>query len=290
MSGAAEFDSTVEPIAFERAICGVDSSPQSLDAARQVREVTAPGGRISAIAVWDPTLARHARIHHSMVLSDLRAEAAAALTRTGEECPDMSLTLLRGSPVSGLLSAAAEENADLIAVGSHGGRRLTGIAFGSVATAMAHHAPCSVLIARSPDADGFPKRIVHANDGSVDSLDAACVAAEIAVRHDSEVLSVNFDDDPDRGRAASEKAAEAIERGGATVAAETRQGSPHRGIVDLAGSEGASLVVLGSRGVGGLKALGSVSERVAHRAPCSVLIVRRPSHPREELEGSAESS
>lgn len=271
-----------EPITIERAICGVDSSPQSVDAARQVRQVAASGARISAVAVWDPTLAWHAGIHYSTVLPELRAEAAAALTRAGDECPDLSLTLLRGSPVSGLLSAAAEENADLIAVGSHGGRRLTGIAFGSVATAMAHHAPCSVLIARASDADGFPGRIVHASDGSVDALDAAAVAAEIAVRHGSEVLSVNFDDDPDHGQAVGEKTAEAIEWGGATVAAETLRGSPHRGLVDLAGSEGASLVVLGSRGMSGLKALGSVSERVAHRAPCSVLIVRRPNYSRQE--------
>jgi nucleotide-binding universal stress UspA family protein len=39
-------------------------------------------------------------------------------------------------------------------------------------------------------------------------------------------------------------------------------------------STDADLVVVGSRHLRGLKALGSVSERVAHRAHCSVLIVR----------------
>ena len=34
-----------------------------------------------------------------------------------------------------------------------------------------------------------------------------------------------------------------------------------------------SLIVIGRRGVGGVKALGSVSERAVHRAPCSVLVV-----------------
>ena len=34
-----------------------------------------------------------------------------------------------------------------------------------------------------------------------------------------------------------------------------------------------------ARGLTGLRALGSVGERVAHHAPCSVLIVRRPAHP-----------
>ena len=36
----------------------------------------------------------------------------------------------------------------------------------------------------------------------------------------------------------------------------------------------ADLVVLGSRGLRGLRALGSVSERVAHKATSSVLMVR----------------
>jgi nucleotide-binding universal stress UspA family protein len=42
----------------------------------------------------------------------------------------------------------------------------------------------------------------------------------------------------------------------------------------IAAAEGADLVVLGNRGLHGLAALGSVSERVAHHAPCSILVVR----------------
>jgi nucleotide-binding universal stress UspA family protein len=38
--------------------------------------------------------------------------------------------------------------------------------------------------------------------------------------------------------------------------------------------DGAGLVVVGSGGKRGLPALGSVSERVAHLAPCSVLVIR----------------
>jgi nucleotide-binding universal stress UspA family protein len=45
----------------------------------------------------------------------------------------------------------------------------------------------------------------------------------------------------------------------------------------VAASADADLVVLGSRGLHGIKSLGSVSERVAHQAASSVLIVRAPS-------------
>jgi nucleotide-binding universal stress UspA family protein len=51
-------------------------------------------------------------------------------------------------------------------------------------------------------------------------------------------------------------------------------GHPADRILETATAERASLVVVGSRGLGGLRALGSVSERVAHRAPCSVLVAR----------------
>ena len=45
-------------------------------------------------------------------------------------------------------------------------------------------------------------------------------------------------------------------------------------IIDTAGELGATLLVLGSRGLTGVHALASVSERVGAGAPCPVLVVR----------------
>ncbi|HXS46680.1 MAG TPA: universal stress protein [Solirubrobacterales bacterium] len=271
-------------ISFARTICGIDSSPQSMEAISQAFKVCPEDGEVWGASAWDPRLAMHASIHASTVRVDLRNESIAALTKAHEAFPELKLMLLRGASVSSLLSAAAEEDADLISVGSHGGPRLTGIAFGSVATAMVHHAPCSVLVARPPAGDEFPGLIVHASDGSADSLDAARVAGEIASRHGSSVIALNVSDDPSRGKALADEAASLIEQAGASVVAEAQQGSPHRGIEDFASSAGASLVVIGSRGMTGVRALGSVSERVAHRSPCSVLVVRHTSHPAQETE------
>ena len=44
-------------------------------------------------------------------------------------------------------------------------------------------------------------------------------------------------------------------------------------IVRVARERGTSLIVMGSRRVGGLRALGSVSEKVAYKTGCSILIV-----------------
>jgi nucleotide-binding universal stress UspA family protein len=44
----------------------------------------------------------------------------------------------------------------------------------------------------------------------------------------------------------------------------------------------ADLLIVGSRGLHGLRALGSVSERVAHAASCSVLVVRTAPRSQEQ--------
>jgi nucleotide-binding universal stress UspA family protein len=60
------------------------------------------------------------------------------------------------------------------------------------------------------------------------------------------------------------------------VTAEVLRGDPASSIIASAQEQTADLVILGSHGEGGIDRwlLGSVSERVARHAPCSVLVVR----------------
>ena len=51
------------------------------------------------------------------------------------------------------------------------------------------------------------------------------------------------------------------------------EGNATKEIVETAKEQGASLIVAGRRGLRGIKALGSVSERVVSGAECSVLLV-----------------
>jgi nucleotide-binding universal stress UspA family protein len=55
-------------------------------------------------------------------------------------------------------------------------------------------------------------------------------------------------------------------------------GNPGRVVCELAGTWSADMILIGSRGLKGLKEmfLGSVSNYVTHHAPCSVLIIRTP--------------
>ena len=59
-----------------------------------------------------------------------------------------------------------------------------------------------------------------------------------------------------------------------TLAAEG--GDPGRALCDLAAERGATVIVAGSRGRGGLKraVLGSVSDHLVRNAPCPVLVLR----------------
>lgn len=67
-------------------------------------------------------------------------------------------------------------------------------------------------------------------------------------------------------------------------------GNPGRMICELANNWSADLILVGSRGLNGLKEmfLGSVSNYVTHHAPCSVLIVRQPVNSQTNTESSEE--
>jgi nucleotide-binding universal stress UspA family protein len=137
-----------------------------------------------------------------------------------------------------------------------------------------------VLICRNTPAE-FPSRILHAGDGSPDSLDAARVAARIAARHGVPLTTISVGIGPWLEDAIA-KSRQVIDQAGVEAEAMEKGGSAHREIVSFANSRETGLIVIGSRGNTGLAGIGSVSERVAHRAPCPVLVVRRKSHPRTE--------
>lgn len=260
---------------FHRVVCGVDGSPQGLAAVRQGLAIAEVEARVWGVSACDPSLAFQAGIHRGEVAVDLRRHAREALRQLEEELSQVRPLLVEGGEVAAVLAAVSNLQADLVCVGASGLSRAAGILFGSVATAMAHHAPCSVLVARDAGPD-FPQRILHANDGSPESLLAAEHAARLAVRYGATLVSLHVGED---ATSVGEQVAEIARIGGAEPVFESEKGSPYRRIVEAAHRTHASLVVMGSRGQSGVAALGSVSERVTHHAECSVLVVRRASHP-----------
>jgi nucleotide-binding universal stress UspA family protein len=83
-----------------------------------------------------------------------------------------------------------------------------------------------------------------------------------AVRPDAEVESI------------IEQAAAAVRTRGVEVKSHTLTGDPADALLEIAEREGADLIVVGNRGMHGVsRMLGSVPNKVSHRAQCHVLIV-----------------
>ena len=170
---------------------------------------------------------------------------------------------VKGDPRQCLLAEIARQDATLVVVGSHGQSRAEGIALGSVATHLLHEAPCSVLIARpTEEQEHWPRSIVVGTDGSPAAMAATAVADALAKRFGAHVRTLVATG----GKPLDHEELRSIEN------LEYDERKPAAYLV--AASKDADLLVLGSRGLHGLRALGSVSECVAHKASCPVLVVR----------------
>jgi len=248
---------------FERILCGVDGTPASLVAVRQALRLQGEHASVFLLAVAKLARAAHAGMAASHAAELMQNEAEAALAEARAIAPAASAKLLDGDPVAVMLGQAETERATLIAVGSHGRRRAAGLLLGTVAARMLRDAPCSVLVAReSADIEAWPRTVVAGVDGSLGSAAAFTVARSLAARFGGSVRAVaSAKDQLDR------EAAQAIAPG------LEEHGEPAVEVL-AAAAEPPDLIVVGSRGLHGLKALGSVSERIAHQASCSVLVVR----------------
>ena len=259
---------------FDRILVGVDATEHGLEALQQALAVRSAEGTILALTVLELGLASHAGFE--------APRAAAALSHEAEETSAGAREALQGIPgeariVRGhralptLLRYAGTESSTLIAVGGKRRSRAAGYLLTGVATGVLHDAPCSVLVAR-PAGSGerwLPTRILVGIDGSEPAIDALGVADELAARLGSTV------------RVLAATGGKLIDRAGEwAAAARVEFWSPDDPVAALVEeSSGHDLVVLGSRGLHGIRSLGSVSERVAHRADCSVLVVRTGPEP-----------
>jgi nucleotide-binding universal stress UspA family protein len=152
----------------------------------------------------------------------------------------------------------------------------------------------------------FPTTVLLAIDGSAEASLATEAAVEIAIKTRSELHLVYVRSDPllttlyegeyprgvqdldqefdqeleSAGRAAQEVLDAAVRKvdslGGAVAQAQLMEGRAPQEIVSLAEDSGIGLIVMGSRGRGGVSRtlMGSVSDSVVRHAHCPVLVVR----------------
>jgi nucleotide-binding universal stress UspA family protein len=151
----------------------------------------------------------------------------------------------------------------------------------------------------------FPTKILLATEGSEEAQLAAKTAAELAKSTGSELHVVHvflwvrpsaldpISMDTTVHEAVESKARERIKKlvrrieasGGAVQRSHLKGGEPDAEIVALGEEIGAGLIVMGSRGLGGMKRAltGTVSDSVVRHAHCPVLVTRHmPKGSRDE--------
>ncbi len=241
--------------AFEPAVCGIDGSPEAVEAARQAALLAPAGGHLLLVGAVAADAGRPA------AEADLAAARAAVADGVS-----IGVAVRVGAAAEMLERESLHIHADAIAVGSHGGGRTGGVLLGSVAARVIHAAPCSVLVARTGGAD-FPRRVVVGLDGSEAARHALAVGRLLAGRTGAPLRVIHALDGTLPRGAAQAGVDEEVEEVSATWSAAD-------GLV--ARTAPGDLLVLGSRELRGIRTLGSVSEAVAHKAAASVLVVRGP--------------
>ncbi|HEX6419472.1 MAG TPA: universal stress protein [Acidimicrobiales bacterium] len=285
-------------------VVGVDGSEHSATALRwAAREAELHGATLTAVLVWDLFNQRHpdGTRRFDPEYDDSRADAALLAALEAALGPEAARSVVRRPvcdvPAPGLIDAG--KGADLLVVGARGLGGFRGLLLGSVSQQVLHHAPGPVAIVHPPreggDAEGAPERIVVAVDGSDPSRAAVRWAlTEAALRH-ATVEAVHAWEVPviygpvmgafpydttaaeDGARELLDEvvdgALEATGASGVTVERAVAPGGAAARVLEAA--EHAALIVVGRRGLGGFGRLllGSVSEHVAHHAPCPVVVL-----------------
>jgi nucleotide-binding universal stress UspA family protein len=252
---------------FDRVLCGVDGTPAGDAAAAIAAQVVSPTGTLELVAVAETQLAVHAGWKAAAVLESIEHGAEDALEQSRaavEPAHHAETALLQGAPADALLHEIQRRGATLAVVGTKAHSRAVGIAIGSVTTFLLHEAPCSVLVVREGvSAERWPRSIVVGIDGSPESAAALQVARVLAARFAAPLRTIVATRDAQMALDAARRLAPELEE------------VPGGAVNELAhAGEDADLIVVGSRGLTGFRALGSVSERVAHEARCPVLVVR----------------
>jgi nucleotide-binding universal stress UspA family protein len=260
-TAASTSDEISGGVQLARVLCGIDGSDTDAEAVRQAAVIAGPEGQLEIVCVTQaPDQAEQALASAQAVASEAGASASARVIHDEDVWHGL---------------AGATTDRDLLVLGGHPHSRISGIVHHSVATRALHDSAIPVLITR-PGAADFPQRVLVATDGSTASTHAVALAAALAKSHSSTItlLTIDHVEIRERRHALMEQGALIARACGAEPEVVLRTGDADKEIVAAARQLEPSLLVIGSGGKHGLRAVGSVSEKVAHTAPCSVLVAR----------------
>ena len=237
--------------------------------------------------------------HASAQLGDLKGRAE----RRGIA---VTTRVATGLPSEEVISAAREEDSDLIVVGTRGKTGLAHILLGSTAERVIRGAPCPVLSVRTDSADLEDERVlarpvrlerilvpVDFSDCSLDALEYAVVVAQQAkaslmLLHVLEPVSYGLDFTLSHMRTREhvreswtkrlKELTSSHQHSHVAMEFQLRGGLPADSILDSAQTLPCDLIVMGTHGRRGISHTisGSVAEAVLRKSHCPVIAVRSP--------------
>ncbi len=284
----------------------MDGSEHAMAALRWIESLPLPKScTIAVLSVLIPRNAQHfARLDKLLEQTRLRLEQFGHRVETH---------LLSGYPADQIVQFSEERQPDLIVMGATGLRSTLGILLGGVAQQVVEYASCPVLIVRAPHTQA--RRVLIAIDGSESSRWAlrhlqACPIpgeAQIVVVHVlppeitpealihswpygmetmpplptpdiEESLAKRAQEEEQQGQALLEETLAELSKMGIVAEGMLKRGDAATEIIQVAKEKESDLIVAGSRGLNPIRSwlLGSVSRKLLHYAPCSVLVVRMP--------------
>ncbi len=276
---------------MKRVLVGTDGSASgqaALGWAAAVAKVT--GSELVVAHAWHPGFAEVAPDTYAELRAAAQTELADQWCLPARDAEvDHRAILLEGDPRDQLLTAAAAEDADLLVVGARGaGSHPHALHLGSVTHHLVHHTDRPLAAIPASAQPEWPDRMVVGVDGSPGSGAAVAWCRDLAAPLRTEVIALYAElpliemvprTDPDSwyqiALGQCHEWAGPLRDGGVTTREMVVAHDAEVGLTETGIRERAGLIVVGTRGAGGISGLrlGSTALKVLHRSGLPVVLV-----------------
>jgi len=279
---------------FQNILVPVDGSHYSLHAEELVADLAKNFNSKVTLLHVVPHEVKHLPKEYSQFPKNIREEMEGWVLQTGRQTIQEAKALFAqegmtvetileefADPAETILQVAEEKKHDTLVLGNRGKSEIEDFSLGGVAEKVIQHANRPVLVVKKKTTIS---KILAAVDGSKHAEKALKYAAQLALKYGSQITLINVAQTmvPHIKTDAAKKMGESIvsqaeaQVKGVKTDKRVELGHPAKTILDVAKKGNYDIIALGSRGLNPVKRffLGSVSDKVARHAQCSVLIVR----------------
>lgn len=269
-------------------IVGVDGSEGSRDALRWAANVAATtGAGLRAVGAWQypasaATPAGPAELPGPDAMDERTCDDVRAVVREilRDGADNVSVEAGRGPAAPALLGVAARTGADMLVLGARGLGGFAGLLLGSVSQQCVEHSPCPVVVLRDGH-DLAAGPIVIALDGSEGAHRALEWTIDLAEATGWDIVAVHASGTGannatlNAARHDLEQWCAPIKRRGMAHEIRIESGDARAVIVQAADEADASLLVVGTRGLGAVQGLllGSVAGYIARYATRPIAVI-----------------